>query len=275
MPTSGGYRKQISTAQELQAETVQVFLGSPSSWSLGRFEPETLIQGAELAATAGIDPIIPHASYLINMAGSDPQNYEKSRNLLQDSLQRTAVLKAPYLVVHVGSHGGAGLTIGLQRILAMLELLQLDWPQGVMMLLENTAGSGRTIGNIAEIGMIIKEAGEPPWLGVCFDTCHAWEYGYNVQNRPGWQQTLELFDHHIGLKHLKALHVNDSKTAQASRVDRHEHLGEGTIGLECFQTMVTLAELQNLPWILETPDQGDFSGYRKDLELLRSLRETL
>ena len=143
----------------------------------------------------------------------------------------------------------------------------------MQLLLENTFGSGNLIGSdLKEIGEVIRRAGEPEHLGVCFDTCHAWAAGYRLDNYTSWRETLAVFDDVIGLDRLKVLHINDSKTVFNSKRDRHAHLGEGSIGLEGFRAMLQMPELVNLPGLLETPDEGDYQGYRRDLDLLKRLR---
>lgn len=273
MPTSGGYTRQLSIATEIGAECLQVFVGSPTTWRMSAPDAAALGSSADLVRDAGIFPLVVHGAYLINMASKDEDNFRKSHDLIQESLHRASLLRAPYLVIHVGSHGGAGLEYGYERISEMLESLRTDWPDDVCLLLENTAGSGNTIGSsFQELGEIRRRAGDPPWIGICLDTCHAFSAGYPVNDSKGWRETLDIFDAVIGLSALKILHLNDSLTPFASRKDRHANIGEGSIGVGGFRAMMTMTALVGLPGILETPDNGDYAGYRRDISLLKQLR---
>lgn len=276
MSTSGGYKKQIPLAREIGAETIQVFIGSPTSWRLSALNENALRDSGRLAEEAGIGPLLVHSAYLINMASKNEENFQKSRALLAETLKRAQLLGAPYVVTHIGSHGGEGLPYAYQRIAQMLDELRADWPEGVTLLLENTAGAGHGIGgDLAEIGQIIYRAGDPEWLGVCFDTCHAWVYGYPLDSEEGWRQTLQQFDDQIGLRALKFLHLNDTEKERGSKKDRHANIGEGRIGRAGFRAMFAQEALREIPGVLETPDEGDNESFRRDLALLKQLRDEL
>jgi deoxyribonuclease-4 len=273
MGLGGGFKKQIPLAKETGAETVQIFAGNPTAWKPSKTDEVEIAKSHQLAADYGIDPIVFHTAYLINLATPKDEFYEKSKFLLLDSLKRAAVYRSPYVVTHIGSHLGTGLEVGLKRITDALTELRHDWPEGVTLLLENTAGSGGSIGdNFSEIGAIMRHFDFPDWLGVCFDTCHAWSAGYELSSEAGWEETLAEFEREIGLSRLKCFHANDTDAERGSHIDRHQHIGQGKIGLEGFRVFVNHPSLQGRPVILETPDDIP-DAYRTNLDTLRSLRQ--
>lgn len=271
MGLGGGFRKQIPLAVQAGAETIQIFAGNPTAWAPSKIDEAEIAKARQIAAENDIHPIVFHTAYLINLATPKDEFYAKSKLLMLDSLKRAAIYQSPYVVTHIGSHLGTGLEVGIKRITDALTELRKDWPAGVTLLLENTAGAGGSIGNrFEEIGMILKHFDYPDWLGVCFDTCHAWSAGYDVSSAEGWEETLADFERHIGLGRLKCFHANDTNAERGSHIDRHHHIGQGKIGLEGFRVLVNHPKLQGRPVILETPDDIP-DAYKVNLDTLKGL----
>jgi deoxyribonuclease-4 len=217
--------------------------------------------------------LIAHATYLINLATTDPENLTKSRRALGDELDRCARLEIPYLVVHPGAHLGAGEEIGLERIADSVRDVFAARPDcATRLLLEITAGQGTVLGNrLHHLATIRDLSACPERLGLCVDTCHAFAAGYPIHLAAGYdeffQELWELFDS----DEPRCLHLNDSRHELGSRRDRHANLGEGHIGLDLFQRLVGDERLARTPMILETPIGSDEQGHRRDLDKLRKM----
>ena len=216
-----------------------------------------------------------HDSYLINLAASDPSNFERSVDSFFDELARCSVLGIPYLVAHPGSHLGTGDRIGSKRVIEGLDIsfsrLERSGTGTIPeVLLETTAGQGTSLGSSFENIEVIRAGSSfSESISVCFDTCHVFASGYDISTEEGYNTTMEEFDEILGLDLLKAFHLNDSLKGAGSRVDRHTNIGEGEIGPGCFSYLMRDDRFKNIPMILETP--GGDEGYLKDLSLLRSL----
>ena len=270
MPLKGGFETNITRVKEIGCQTVQIFPGNPTGWKMGAADPREMEKRIAVVNEHAIHPLVVHSAYLINLATPAEDFYEKSRLLLGATMQRAALYRSPYVVLHTGNHGGLGIQQGLKRITETIAAEMVRWPASVKLLLENTAGSGTAIGSkLEELAEILKAFPDGK-LGICFDTAHAWGAGYDLSSASSTEQLLEQFDKLIGLKHLCALHLNDSRAACGSRIDRHEHIGQGAIGLECFKVLLNNQWPENLPAILETPEIGS-EWDRKNLEIIRSL----
>jgi deoxyribonuclease-4 len=221
----------------------------------------------------GYMPVAAHDSYLINLAAPDPTTLEKSVAAFADELERAAALEIPFLITHPGSHRGAGVEAGLERFVENMDRAIIrSKTSTVMVLIENTAGQGTNLGStFEEISFIISKSRYGEGLGVCFDTSHAFAAGYDIRTRVTYEDTLSRFDQIVGLEKLKFFHINDSKRPLGSRVDRHEHIGKGKIGLAGFRLLLNDPRFQHHPMVLETPKGKELKEDKENLRVLRSL----
>ena len=257
MPQRGGFVKNVQRAAAIGCQTLQVFIGSPTSWSAPRLEPAEIDRRRQVLYECAIDPLIIHTAYLVNLAAKKEEFHVKSCRLLQQTLCNAHLLGAPYVVLHVGSHGGRGYGEGVDLFTSTLKKLMDEWPPGVELLLENTAGGGTSLGgSFISIGRMLQSLGKGAPLGVCLDTAHAWAFGYDLSSPEGLQETLEEIGEHLGLEKIKAVHFNDSSAPRGSYRDRHSHLGEGFIGPEGLKGFLSYPWPEELPVILETPEMG-------------------
>jgi deoxyribonuclease-4 len=227
----------------------------------------------EAVAGTGIWPVFAHSLYLVNLATTDDALWQKSLNALTDDLERCERLGLPGLVVHPGSHKGAGEKVGIERISAALDEVHAHLPgYGVQVWLETTAGQGDHLGyTFEQLRAMIDGVAQAERLGICFDTAHAFAAGYELRTRDGFEETWAQFDEVLGLERLKAIHLNDSKRELGSRVDRHEHIGQGLLGFEPFRFLLNDARFVALPMTLETDKGPDLAEDKENLETLRSL----
>jgi deoxyribonuclease-4 len=276
MSVSGGLHRAVDRAELVGATALQLFVKSSRQWSASRPTPEEVRLFRRRLEKSGLRRYtLAHASYLINLASPDAAVRERSVAALVDELGRCAELRVPYLVVHPGSHVGAGEEAGLRRVVRALDRLFAAPDRchgGVMLLLETTAGQGSNLGHrFEQLAWILERARRSSRLGVCFDTCHALAAGYEFDKRQTFNRTFGEFDRLIGLDRLKAFHLNDSKHDAGSRRDRHEHIGSGRVGLESFRLILNDRRIRDLPMVLETPKGEDLAEDRGNLATLRSL----
>ncbi len=256
MPLKGGFEANIKRVKEIGCQTIQIFPGNPTGWKMGKLDETEIERRSQLIKSEDLQPLVVHCAYLINLATNNKEFLIKSKQLLNESMERAALHDAPYVVLHTGNHGGEGRDKGLAQIIASIEEGLPGWPDTVQLLLENTAGSGTALGaDYTELGEILKAfpAGE---IGVCIDTAHSWAAGYDFGSSEGLKKSLAELDQAVGLEQLKVIHVNDTKVKLGARVDRHAHLGEGNIGLEGFAALVNYGWPEDFPFILETPENG-------------------
>jgi len=277
MSIAGGVAQALWRGRETGCDVIQLFTKNAMQW---RTKPLTQADSAAFLKArqeTGIRPVAAHGSYLINLASPDDGLYERSREALREQMQRANALELPYLVMHPGSPRGAGEEEGIDRIARAINLIHhQEAGMRVMILLETTAGQGATLGNRFEhSARIIGRIEEEERVGVCLDTCHIFAAGYDISTREGYEETLEEFERVIGLARLKVIHLNDSKTAAGSGVDRHEHIGRGSLGLDAFRRLLQEPRLAHLPFILETPKGKTPDGEDWDCVNLRVLRELL
>jgi deoxyribonuclease-4 len=272
MSIAGHIYESVDRAVSYGCDCMQIFSRSPRTWRVKELTDEDAAEFRRRRQHAGIDPVVVHIPYLVNLCSPDEALYARSISEFAADLQRSARIEADYFVSHVGSHKGSGPEQGLQRIAtALREILERGHGQ-VQVLLENTAGSANSMGHtFQQLQDIIEAVALPGRLGICLDTAHAIEAGYDLATREGLDRTLADLDRWVGIEHLKIIHANDSKTELGSHLDRHEHIGKGHIGLEGFRNIVNHPLLRGLPFILETP-QDELGGFEIDLPVLRSLR---
>lgn len=270
MSLKGGFQAGIKRARAIGCETVQIFPGNPTGWRMAPPDADDLAERARYLEEMGIYPLVIHSAYLINLASPSPEFYEKSKQLLRATMEKAALYSSPYVVLHTGNHGGQGVGQGLDQIIKVIGEERVRWPSPVKLLLENTSGSGTALGSRFEELARILEAFPRDALGVCFDTAHAWGAGYDLGSGNGAEEVLSDFDKTVGLDRILAVHVNDSKAGLGSRIDRHEHIGKGKIGLEGLRVFLHYGWPRELPVILETPEMGT-EWDRRNLEKTREL----
>jgi deoxyribonuclease-4 len=277
MSIAGGVARALWRGQSIGCDVIQLFTKNAMQW---RAKPLTQADRAAFVQAqeeTGVIPVAVHDSYLINLATPDEGLYTRSQEALWEEVQRTSLLGIPYLVIHPGSPGGGGVQEGIDRIARGINRIhQLGAEKEVMVLMETTAGQGATLGNCFEhFARIIARIEEDARVGVCLDTCHIFAAGYDISTPQGYEACLDEFDRIIGLHRLKLIHVNDSRAAVGTRVDRHEHIGKGAIGLDAFCCILHDRRLASLPFILETPKGKTASGEDWDRVNLRTLRGLL
>jgi deoxyribonuclease-4 len=270
---AGGLHKAFERARSATCDAVQIFVKSNRSWAVKPLTEDEIAQFEALAEDTGIRPVVGHTSYLLNLGTPDELLWEKSRNMLITELKRCEALEVPWLVLHPGAHVGSGEKAGLARVAEGLGEVHAATPGfHTQVLLETTAGQGSSLGyTFEQLARIIELTPQGERLGVCLDTCHIFAAGYELRTEERYAATMEAFDRTVGLERLRALHLNDSKGELGERKDRHEHIGQGHIGLEGFRNVVNDPRLAGLPGLLETPKGEDLEEDRENLRVLRAL----
>jgi deoxyribonuclease-4 len=274
MSVAGGLHNAFDHIRKVNGQALQIFTRNQRQWKAKPITPEEASLFEDAWKTWGDYPVASHTSYLINLAGPSEEVAEKSLQALSDELVRTATLKIPFLVMHPGSHLGTGLKKGISCLAENLDHCFRSTPMSkdVMLLLENTAGQGSSLGStFEELAQIISRSAFPERLGICLDTCHAFAAGYDLATKKGYQETFARLDAILGLDRLLFFHLNDSTKSIASRVDRHEHIGKGKLGIEAFRLLMNDPRFENHPMVLETPKEADLHEDMENLALLRSL----
>jgi deoxyribonuclease-4 len=270
---SGGCDLAIGRAESLAISSLQIFTKNASQWAAKPLDPGVIERFAVERERTGLQHLVAHDSYLINVASPDDATWEKSLIALQIELDRCDQLDVPYLVSHPGGHLGSGVEPGVKRVSAAINRIHDERPDGrCMLLLETTAGQGTTLGrSFEEIAAIIDGVENKGRVGVCFDTCHVFAAGYDIRDRESYEATMRQFDEVIGLDNLKVFHLNDSKKGLGSKVDRHAHIGEGEIGRAAFGYLLADARFKGISGVLETEHGDDYVDLKRDLETLREL----
>ena len=252
---AGGVHKALLRGEEIGANTVQIFTSNQRQWKSKPIPDEEVRRWEEALEKTHLKKIMSHDSYLINLGAVDSEILKKSRNAFAEELERCHQLNIDYLNFHPGAATTASIEQCLERIVESLNHMENFAARGpTRLLLETTAGQGSNVGNdFAHLAYIIERVHKKVPIGVCIDTCHIFAAGYDIRTQKGWEETLEKFDTIIGLKHLYAFHMNDSLKPFASRKDRHAHLGEGEIGIDCFKVLMAHPKTRELPKYLETP----------------------
>ena len=266
LSASGGNVAMVKTALSIGANTFAFFTRNPRGSKAKKEDPEDGARAVELLKQENFGPLVAHGAYTMNLCTADPEARDFAASLLADDLRRMAALPGNFYNFHPGSHVGRGLEAAVEGISAALrKALKPGYP--VTVLLETMAGKGSEVGGRFEELKAILDATGDDTVGVCLDTCHVYDGGYDIVN--DLDGVLREFDRVIGLKRLKALHLNDSKNPFASHKDRHECIGKGSLGLETFRAIVNHPALRDKPMILETPNE--LPGYQEEIALLRSL----
>lgn len=270
---AGGVDKAILRGHEVGCDTIQIFTRSPRQWRPRVLEEEEIRRFRQNKRETGIDPVVAHDCYLVNLGSPDEELWTKSLRVFVEELGHCRALDVPYLVIHPGSHVGAGEDAGLRRIAQALdEARVLTEGYEVEVLLENTAGQGTNLGyDFEQLARLFDLVASDSWLGACFDTCHAFTAGYELRTREGYEATFKEFDELIGLERIKFMHLNDAKGDLGGRLDRHEHIGRGKLGLEPFRMLLNDKRFRHLPMVLETPKGRGLEDDRENLRVLRGL----
>lgn len=275
---AGGLTNALTTAESLGLGTVQVFTKNQKTWTAPPLADDAVAAWAAQRDRLGFSQTVSHASYLINPASPDDDLRRKSIDLLADEVRRCVALGIPYLVMHPGAHMEAGEEVGLKRVAEALDEVRGRTPEGagvVTICLESTAGQGTSLGyKLEHLASVMEQTKEPDALGVCLDTAHLWAAGYDLRGRK-WSAFRRLIATTFGVDRVKVWHLNDSKKELGSRVDRHEHIGKGEIGLTGFRGVVRDAAWREVPKILETPKGDDEATGRPwdaiNLEVLKAM----
>lgn len=271
MSIAGGVDLAIERGASIGCTAIQLFTKSSNQWA-ARLLPEEEIERFRTGrARLGIGPVVAHDSYLINLCSPDDRLYEKSVESCLLELRRCETLGIETLVVHPGGHMGQGEDFAMRRLAAAIDSIHGRMPgRCASIALETMAGQGTVIGHrFEQIAGVIALTRDPDRVGVCFDTCHVFAAGYDLRTKEAYDETLRRFGGEIGFGRLRAVHVNDSKREMGSRVDRHEHIGRGFLGLEAFRLLMNDPRLERLPLLLETPK--DEKTLKEDVENLNTL----
>ena len=273
MSISGGVFNSLLLGEELRCTTIQIFTKNNNQWKAKELTPEDVKKFFENQKKTNISPVVGHNGYLINLASPKEDIYNQSLESMLIELQRAELLALPYLVMHPGSHLGTGEKEGIKKIAKSINWLhQKTKGYRVKICMETTAGQGSAIGHrFEQLQEIIEQVKDNERVGVCYDTCHTFASGYDLRAKKAYEDAFREFDNVIGLSRLKVIHVNDSMKDLGSRVDRHQHIGEGKIGLEGFRLLMNDPRWEKIPKILETPKEEGTARDIKNLNVLRSL----
>ncbi len=266
---SGGLSKVAQRAVDRDCQTIQVFSRNPRGWKYGPLSPDEVRLFQIALRRLDISPVVVHMPYLPNPASPDADLYRRSIDSLAEELRRAQQLGAAFVVVHVGKHMGSPIGQALKRVAVAINQTLEQVETEVLLLLEGTAGQGTEIGHsFSQIRDIFAQLENPNRVGVCLDTAHIFEAGYDIATDEGLEKTLQEFAQLLGLDRLHLLHLNDSKPPLGSHVDRHWHIGEGEIGREGFRRIINHPRLRSLPGIMETP-----AGEAEDAKNMRTVRD--
>ena len=269
LPISKGFFEMGKQAASIDANTIQFFTRNPRGGAAKPINEEDVKKFKEVAKEKGINNLLAHAPYTLNACAAREEIREFAKNTMEDDLKRMEYFPGSLYNFHPGSHVGQGVDTGIKYITEMLnEILKPE--QTTTVLLETMAGKGTEVGRtFEEIAEIISRVELNEKMGVCLDTCHVYDAGYDIVN--DLDGVLEEFDRIIGLDRLHAIHLNDSKNPFKSHKDRHEKIGEGEIGFEAIKRIINHPKLRNIPFFLETPNELD--GYAKEIEMLKAAYE--
>lgn len=269
LSSSKGYEAMGKQALAIGANTFQFFSRNPRGSKAKAIDQKDVDAFLRLARTMEIEQILAHAPYTLNACSADENIREFARMTMEDDLKRMEYTPGQLYNFHPGSHVGQGVESGINNIASMLNSL-VKPEQTTTVLLETMSGKGSEVGsNFQELAAVIERVNCQDKIGICLDTCHVYDAGYDIVN--DLDKVLEEFDQILGLARLKAIHLNDTKNPFASHKDRHEKIGEGAIGIEAITRIINHPKLRNLPFFLETPNE--LEGYEKEIKLLKGLYE--
>lgn len=273
MSIAGGVEKAVQRGASIGCETIQIFVKSPNRWAARKLPPEEIEGFRQEEERTGIHPIFAHDSYLVNVASPDEELWHKSLASLLEEVEHCEALGLSFLVMHPGAHMGAGEEEGLARIAKALDIISERTPgYRVRILLETTASQGTVLGGRFEhLRWLLERVRQAERLGVCFDTCHVFAAGYELRTREGYEATMQELERIVGQERVYAFHLNDSKGGLGERLDRHEHIGDGQLGLAAFRWLLNDPRWQDRPMVIETEKSDDLHEDAENLRRLRSL----
>ena len=274
MSIAGRIGLALSRGAAVGCETVQIFTQNNNRWVGKRLEPDAVREFQALRRTTRIDPVFAHNCYLVNLASADAAIRRRSVEAMVQEVERCAELELPFVILHPGAHGGDGELTGIRRIVQGLRtIIRRTAGAGVGLVLENTAGQGTSLGHrLEQLRDILAGVDRPERMGVCLDTSHLFAAGYDLRDAESYAATMAAFERTVGFEFLQALHLNDSKRELGSRVDRHAHIGQGTLGIGAFRLFLNDPRLLTLPGVIETEKTDDGDADRMNLGVLRRLR---
>lgn len=274
MSIAGGVDKALIRGGSIGCQAIQIFLKNNTQWSGRPYTEEERQNFFRFKKRFRTEVVFAHDCYLINLASADAEVRRKSLLALEDECIRAEQLELPFLVIHPGSHLGQGEEVGLRRIgEGVRQIIGRTAESAVRILFETTAGQGTSLGyRFDHLAELLAFVGSEARTGICFDTAHVFAAGHDLRSARTYATTFRRFDDIVGLKHLYVFHLNDSQKPLGSRVDRHEHIGRGLLGLETFRRLLNDKRFRDLPMVLETPKGPDL---REDIENLRVLRSLI
>lgn len=268
---AGSIWESLERAKALGCNAMQIFSRNPRSWQAAELNSADIERFGVLKKQYDIRPVVVHIPYIINLATPDDELYKKSIVAFIEDIERADMLGAEYFVTHLGSHVGSGEDNGIKRFFQALGHIIKKVKPKTTILLENTAGSGSWIGyRFEHIERIIDNLPDAKNVGVCLDTAHTFESGYDMKTKSGFDKTLKDFDRLVGTEFIKVVHFNDSLSELGSRVDRHYNIGKGNIGLDAMSRIINHPKLKNAAFILETPKESDKDD-KRNLAITRRL----
>jgi deoxyribonuclease-4 len=275
MSIGGGVHRAIERSCSIECTAMQIFVKNNMQWFARPFTQEEISAFLRHAQRTQLSAVFAHANYLINLSATNPQFHANSIRALSEELVRADQLELPFLVLHPGAHLGAGEEAGLDAVVGSINTVHAALPKTkTRIALETTAGQGSCLGHTFEhLAYIIANVREPERLRVCLDTAHVFAAGYDLATEAATKKMFAEFDRTVGLQRLAALHLNDSKTPRGSRVDRHEHIGKGKIGLGAFGFIMRDRRFRKLPKVLETPKGKELLEDVENMKVLRQLAE--
>jgi deoxyribonuclease IV len=272
MSIEGGIYKAFDRGALAGCRTLQIFLKNSNRWVAKALCEDDRILYAAAQKKTGISPVVAHVSYLVNLASPAKLLWGKSLKAFIEEMERANYLSVPCVVLHPGSHMGVGEKEGIRRVADALSRALAEVAPPVRILLENTAGQGSSLGHrFEQLAAILDHVRDAERIGVCLDTCHLFAAGYDIRNQESYIKTMDAADRLIGISRIGVFHINDCKRELGSRVDRHEHIGRGLIGLEGFRALLNDSRFSRIPKILETPKGKDLKEDKINLATLRRL----
>lgn len=269
MPIKNGVGNALRLGKEIGCTAVQIFTSSPQTWYAKPVTPEMVADFKQAMAETGITQVVSHDSYLVNLSAAEESMAAKSYHGLRSEILRCALYGVPYVVSHMGSAKTLSPVEALLKVAEATNQLLDDTPAEVTLCMETTAGQGSALNSkFEELAMILEECKGNPRLCICLDTCHVFVAGYDIRTPEGWEKTFAEFDRLIGIDRLKVIHCNDSKRELGSKIDRHEDIGKGMLGIEAFRCLVNDPRFENVPILLETEPEM----HEENLNTLRGLR---
>lgn len=271
--TGGGLVRALERAEQIQCLSMQVFVKGNTRWQWPAIKPAEASEFRKRFSESPVKACIAHSIYLVNLSATNAELARKSVTDMVDEVDRCEMYGIPGIVMHPGAHCGAGVEAGIEKIAAGLNLIIEQTPNAACrILLESTAGQGTGIGSeFVHLAEIIKRVERKERVGVCVDTCHLFAAGHELRTREGYDSVWKAFEREIGFDQLFAVHLNDSKKGLGSRVDRHEHIGQGELGLDAFRMLLNDERFRGIPMVLETEKDPDMEHDKRNLRVLRGL----